>query len=303
MKASDFSKLMKQDKLDSFYIFTGSERCRMTKCIKALKYEKVVKVSSLETLIKLYSSNDIFGGKKLLVYEGEDLCEQTLTSLQRKSQNMAIVLMKTVDKRKKIFKGLKNVIEFDKPSEGTLFRVVDDILGVELEESIVSTIISRCNADLGRVENECNKLRVHLDLGNTITKELIDDNITPNTEDVAFELVNAIVRRDKSRAIHLIQKLYITKESPVVILLLLYRQFRNIVIIQGYKNDAPKDIAMKTGLNVNMIYAIRNNIGKFTMSELVKILDILNSTDVRIKRGAMDMYIGLELAVMRILDM
>lgn len=302
MKISEFAKLMKTNNLESFYIFTGEERARMSKVIQALKYDKVVKVSSIESLVKLYISKDIFSGNKLLIYEGEDLCEQTLSVLQNKSDNMAIIIMKNIDKRKKIFKTLKNVVEFEKATDNILINLVDEVLGVELDEKLVMKIINRCNHDLGRVENECLKLKEFLVLGIDITEELIEDNIAPTVEEVAFNLVNAIATRNKTKALNLLEQIYITKENPVVILLLLYKQFRNILIIQGYKNETPKEIAMKTSLNVNMIYAIKNNIGAYTMKELITILTMINGYDVGVKRGLVSGENALDILILKIFN-
>lgn len=303
MVAEEFSKLLKKGNLASFYIFAGEEKSRILRCIKAIKSYKEVKVSSIDTLVKMYISNDIFGDRKLLIYEGEDLCEQTLSILQQESRNMAIIIMKSIDKRKKIYKTLTNVVEFGKMSESGLTRVLDDALGVELDPNLVNKVITRCSGDLGRVENEGKKLRNLVDLGVPITKEVIEEQIAPTSEEVAFDLVNAIVTRDKVRAIHLINELHITKENPVVILLLLYRQFRNILIIQGYKDETPKEIAMKTGLSVGLIYAIKGNIGRFSMSQLGKILELIYEADTKIKKGQLDMTIGLDLVAIKILAM
>lgn len=302
MKVSEFAKLIKTNTLDSFYIFTGEERSRMSKAIKTLKYPKVTKVSTIEQLVKLYTTKDIFSGNKLLVYEGEDLCEQTLSTLQVPSDNMAIIIMKNIDKRKKIFKSLKNIVEFEKATDGVLINLVDEVIGEELDEKLVLKIINRCNHDSGRIENECLKLKEFSTLGITINDDLIDNNIAPTIEEVAFDLVNAIATRKKEKALNLLEQIYLTKENPVVILLLLYKQFRNILIIQGYKNETPKEIAMKTSLNVNMIYAIKNNVGAYNMKELISILKMINEYDVGIKRGQISGDNALDILILKIFN-
>lgn len=300
MKWSDFSKIAK--KCDSFYIFIGEERVLMDEMISKMGIPRKT-VDSIDSLIEKYRAKDLFGNRNVLVYKGSDIDENVVNSLLDGEGGLhkAIIILDKLDKRGKAYKALgkttDRVVEFDKLTPSQLvdrIRKMDERYTLQL-----ATILAfNCNLDLGRVNSEVNKLKAH---GGELTDKLIYDMVTPYAEDVIFDMVGAVGDKDIESVYAYMEDLKIIKESPVVVLFNLYRTFRNLLIVQGYSKLSPDEVASKTGMNPRAVWAIKKQIGKFSIERLVGILKILEDADRGIKMGKYDPDLILQKVLLDIL--
>lgn len=301
MTISELKRGIEKKNLKKLYLLHGSEKTLIKRYLQEIDpdYKRVETIE--DALVKVNSAN-LFGKDYTYVLMGQsDIDDRAVeVLLEANFKHRLILVFDAIDKRKSIFKKLESVsVEFNKLSAKELVPYINEILNKEVSGVAGEVIAERCNCDLGRVELECDKLNM---LGVPLTDKLIDEIITPYPEDVIFEMVNAVAIKRKKLAYDCLEDLIELKTSPVVILTLLYRNFRSILQVQGYSAYDPLEVAAKTGMVIGQVYAVKRIIGVFSMQQLLDILRLLQDADVSIKTGKMSMTMALQTTLLNILS-
>lgn len=300
MTIQELKKQIESGKAKKLYIFYGNENYMIRMYLNKLD-EKFVRVGTLEQAMTLVNTVDMFArDKTYVVYMESEIPDEAIEVLMNaKFKHRLVLVVDAVDKRKAVFKKLDNcMVEFKKLQAGQLVKFIQDLLGADLSKEVAETIADRSNCDISRIELECDKL---VRVGKPLTMMLVNDLVTPYPEDVVFDMINAVAKRQKTLAYKYYQDLIQLKTSPVAILTLLYRNFRGVLLVQGYAGMEAREVAAKTGMVIGQVYAIKNLVGAFTMQQLLDIMVEIEEADEGIKTGKYGLDMALEMVLLEIL--
>lgn len=163
---------------------------------------------------------------------------------------------KKVDGRSRLSKILKEKGEFfstKKMGDGLLPKwTMDNVKskGLNIQEKAVALLVDHVGNDLGRLDNEIEKIRVNLGDRKTITEDDIEKYIGISKEFNVFELQNAFAYKDLSKAIRIIQYFESNPRAAPIQLILptLYSLFSKTLMIFGQQASDEKSIAAAIGV-------------------------------------------------------
>lgn len=280
---------IKKRDLKSVYFLMGEEPFYIDLiCNKVMEYAIPEEEKDFNQIV-LYGKdttiNDImaqarqfpFMGDRILIVvkEAQDLVktiDQFADYFKALQQSTTIVFCykyKTIDKRKALYRAIEKsedaiVFESSKVKEyhleGWIKQYVLD-QGLTIEPKGVSMLAEFLGADLGKIANEIDKLKISLKGHHLITADLIETNIGISKEYNNFELISAIVEKNEAKAFAIAKYFSLnSKSNPMVVTTaLLYTFFARLLQYHGqyFKNSGAQaaDVAKHIGVN---IYALRD---------------------------------------------
>ncbi len=103
-----------------------------------------------------------------------------------------------------------------------------DSFEVQLTGEALDFLISNCGHDLWRLDSEIRKL-ANYKIGGVISKSQVEELIIPNRERNIFEITDALLRKNKKKALLALHKAMDGGEKPTELLGLLAWQARNLL--------------------------------------------------------------------------
>ena len=220
---------------------------------------------------------------------------------------------KSLDKRKKLSKVLKkNGILFESKR---LYenQVADWIMktlkarNYTISPKAAQMLVEFLGIDLGKIDNELNKLQLITPEDTQITPELIEQNIGISKDFNNFELRKAIGLRDSLKA-HRIVNYFAQnpKDNPMVVTIsLLFSYFSQIMQYHGLPDKSKANVAKQLKVNPyfvgDYVVAAKN----YPMKKVSQVIGLLHETDVKGKGvGAVNVSHGdlLKELMVRILN-
>ncbi len=163
---------------------------------------------------------------------------------------------KKIDGRSKLAKILK-----DKHELFTTKKLYDNQLpdwttqmvsakGYNIQPKAALLLVDHIGNDLSRLENEVEKMTVNLGNKKNITEDDIEKFVGVSKEYNAFELQNAIAKKDLPKAMRIIQYFEANpKAAPIQLLLpTIYNLFSKVYMIYGQNSPDEKSIAAAIGV-------------------------------------------------------
>lgn len=233
----------------------------------------------------------------VIVKEAQDLIK-TIENLEKYAENpMATTVLvlcykyKTLDKRKKLIKLIdKNglVFESKKLYENQVGQWISRLLqpkNYAIEPKANAMLVEFLGNDLGKINNELEKLQIVLPKGSTITAKDIEHNIGFSKDFNVFELRKAIGEKNQLKAYQIAYHFANNpKDNPMVMTVsLIFGFFVQLLQYHGLKDKNPKNVA--TVLKVNPYFlkdydvALRN----YPMKKVSAIVANLRDIDVKSK--------------------
>lgn len=336
MKYSDFLKHLKSEDSSNVYIIYGPEKYLVDSAIKSFKGKYIDEISGSfnynsfdninENIGKIESACEtipFMAEKRIVEVRGKELLnskssvhkdvEDRLTDYINNIPESTILIIlggEKVDKRKKIYKGIKKhgtIIEMDRLSSGDLTKWISKQLKVSNKSAtpkVLNTIAYSMgyldrdsNKTLYDVKNEIEKLSNFP--GTEITEDIVGSMLTVNKDINVFNLVEAVGVKDAGKAIQIFTDMLTEGEHEMKILFMIARQFRilnkvKILVNQGY---SPTSIAPKISLPVYIAKKYVNQASRYKREELLKILNSLVELEGDIKSGKMDSRLGVEMLI------
>jgi DNA polymerase-3 subunit delta len=156
-----------------------------------------------------------------------------------------------------------------------LVRWVNDYVksrGFDPEYAAVQKLIDCTGSDLYKITNELEKIFSFLSGTGVreIRQEAILDLVARSRPNSVFELIDAVGRKQRKRALQILHKLLSDGEEPLKILAMLARHFRQLLIVKELlKNRAPRKDIMKEA-----------QIQEFLLDEFLKQAKMLSDEEV-----------------------
>jgi DNA polymerase-3 subunit delta len=233
----------------------------------------------------------------VIVKEAQDL-SRTIDKLESYAENPmpSTVLVicykyKTLDKRKKVTKVLgKNglVYESKKLYENQVGDWIKRILASKkytIEPKANAMLVEFLGTNLGKINNELEKLQIILPKGSIITPKDIEENIGFSKDFNVFELRKAIGERNQLKAYTIAENFANNpKENPMVVTTsLVFGFFIQLLKYHGLKDRNPKNVAAVIGVNPFFLKEYDVALKNYPMKKVSQIVASLRDIDVKSK--------------------
>lgn len=130
-------------------------------------------------------------------------------------------------------------------------------------------------------------------------QKLLDDGVlVVPPYDAVFDLVDAILDRKPKTAFALLRESYDSGEATMVMLTVLWNNAKALLQTQAYEG---KDLAKSSGLTGWQIKNAKKHLGKYSVSELLKMLQLIQQTEIGIKQGKIEDSFAMEYLLCQIL--
>ncbi len=228
--------------------------------------------------------------------------EQLIDYFEKPSETTILVInykYRKLDRRKMLYKSLnksKKVVLFessrvyDNNIPGWILERVQ-VLGHTINSKSISMLAEFLGNDLGRINNELNKLTINLKPGEAITEDLIERNIGISKDFNVFEFTKALGKRDIFHALRIIQYFEANpKQNPLqMVNVLLYTFFIKALLYHQLKNENNNTIAAKLGISPFFVNDYRMAAQNYSPSKIKEIISGIRQLDLKSKGiGAID---------------
>ena len=155
-----------------------------------------------------------------------------------------------------------------------------------------SYTLTQLDADTGKIVRACS--------GDDVTADVIEDLLTGDSDKFVFNLVDAVVSGNRSRALEIAETIIREEDGAMQIIALLIKQmeimYDSLELSQSGMSIA--QMAKKTGVNEFRFKKAYQAANAYSLSRIRRLLISLYNIDRDIKRGDIDKDVALELFVL-----
>lgn len=323
MNITDVKTDIKNKKIKPYYIFAGDEieiqRIYINKIAEVLGY-KVVRIDKIADVWADIISPTLFGEPCVyVVRDDKDLQEDILSAQIEKNNlngNVIINLLTTVDKRTKFYKANSDkIVLFERLSDEVLKKYIKK--EITLNNANCERLIAICESDYSRILLEIDKIKRYqrwlVDEGydketdnslpsvyaDSVFERLVEDGtIAVPPQDAIFDLVDAILKRQRKRVYDLLEQCYAVGEANMVILSVLYNNAKQVLQVQACED---RDVCQTTGLTSWQVKCAREKCGHYSINELFNILKLVQKVQKGIITGQIEDEMSVQYLLVNIL--
>lgn len=211
-----------------------------------------------------------------------------------------------IEESNPVFKALKKngeYIKIDEIDDSNMYSYVEQLFTTEyytIERDAVDLLVSEVdNPKAIRVEVE--KLKTFCYETKKVTKNDVDLLIPRNIESNIYELTNAVLAKDKNRAMHIYIDLQMQNTQPSYIISQLLTKFQEMYDIKklmtgGYSQE---EIATLYNVKSGRAYYMCKNASSANVADIEKKLKQLSDIDAESKSGYVDGDTSLQMFMLR----
>lgn len=292
-----------------FLVLTGSDYAVRELYIKTicdkLRYN-VVNVDDATTVVSANKSVSLIGSNTIYIcrYDQKFITLEKYWSniITRLKNNYLILVYSSVDKRAKFGKVLGDyIVNFEPQSLDNLTLMLKSRVNNRLTENNQKVLIEGCSNNYGKCLLEIDKIEAYSNIHNinwnVALKNLVESNIISlDNNTTVFPFVNKVIERDKY-CYELYQQLRENGESNIAIINWLYQCFRQQLIVETINGPTTAN----TGMTQYIINQCRMRQGRYSISEIRKILDTLMYVEHGIKDGIVDESISVDYVLAQVM--
>lgn len=194
------------------------------------------------------------------------------------------------DLRKAFAKACKKhfIFEADHPSEISLANYIKNRLNkenIKIEEDALIILQDHLGNDLSKVMAILDKLLANKNSNESITRKDIEEHVGINREYNIFELQDALVAKNKYRALAIVNY-FIEEEGKAAFFSLiptLFSFFSRALAIKDNLGKSNEEIASKIGVSSGAVYMIGKRASAFERQELINAIQVLEDVDLTVK--------------------
>ena len=207
--------------------------------------------------------------------------------LDNQSDNILILTIDNIDKRKKIVSNiLKKVNLIEEIAD------IDTLIKKRFEDYKISNILieklkNRCGNDHERIFNEIEKLKLYKIDTKEILEEDIDKVVMENLDDNIFHFIDNILSGNKEYAFKQYNNFLLHGEQIVHMIILLSNKIRLIYQVKELASDGYNtlDISKKLKVHEYPVKLALNKGYQYSDKRLLDLLEELSNIDLSIKSG------------------
>jgi DNA polymerase-3 subunit delta len=310
----DVKKLVtdiKNKNLAPIYLLMGEEAYYIDKISDYIEANVLAEEEKEFNQMVLYGRDvtieDIIGNAKrfpmmadkqvVIVKEAQDLSRtiDKLADYAKNPQPSTVLVIcykyKSVDKRKAVYKTIKKagvVFESKKFYDNQVpdwIRRTLSTKGYKISPKASQMLVEFLGTDLGKINNELDKLQIVLPQGTEISPLHIEENIGISKDYNNFELRKAIGSRDDTKAFKIINYFGDNpKDNPMVVTVsLLFNFFSQILQLHGMTDKSPRSVASALKVNPYFVNEFIEAARNFPMRKVSGIIAIIREFDLKSK--------------------
>lgn len=231
----------------------------------------------------------------VIVKEAQDLSrtiEKLVSYIENPQPSTVLVInykYKKIDKRKALYKALQKkgvVFESKKLYENQVGDWIRRVLAgknYSISPKAAQMLVEFLGTDLGKINNELEKLRIILPEGTQINAEHIEENIGISKDFNNFELRKAIGERNTEKAFRIVNYFADNpKDNPMVVTVsLLFNFFSQLLHYHGLHDKNPRNVASALKINPYFVNEYVSAARNFPMKKVSKVVSTLREFDVK----------------------
>lgn len=233
----------------------------------------------------------------VIVKEAQDLSRtiEKLVDYAENPQPTTVLVVcykyKKIDKRKKLHKAIAKtgvIFEGKRMYENQVGDWIIKTLkarGFGISPKAAQMLVEFLGTDLGKIDNELQKLQLICPEGTTISPEIIEQNIGISKDFNNFELRKAIGEKDTLKAHRIINYFAQNpKDNPMVVTVsLLFSYFSQILQYHGLSDKSKGAVAKQLKVNPYFVSDYVNAARNYPMKKVSHAISLLQETDVKSK--------------------
>ncbi|HWP45393.1 MAG TPA: DNA polymerase III subunit delta [Blastocatellia bacterium] len=272
----EFRRQIKERRIDPLYLFVGEEQYLQERALRLLyntidESERVFSIftfsigetspagirTTAARAIDTANEMTLMAARRIVVIRNfdkitEDENELVLEYLKRPSETATVVFQAvSLDQRRKVTTALLKtctVVAFDLLTDQQAQRWAEEYLrrrDCRIESSALGHLIGLVGTRLARLSTELDKLAAYA-AGGFINMAAIDQLVPRSREHTGFELWDAVMDRDRKRALKIAERLLDDGTDPVVIIGSLGGLYRRLLMAKELiARNAPSEEVMK----------------------------------------------------------
>ena len=271
--------------------------------------EEVPLASAIEDL----DTYGLFSEKKVIIVShieslASDTSEKEIEHFLKYLKNpldsiLLFVTARKLNNTKKITKELKKNLECPSFSADAVSFIKKELQGYQVDSQVVRRIATECLEDIGRIHQECSKLKMYCLDSKKITLEDVDRLVIRklgDPKDLTFEFVRVLAEKDKKKALGKYHELCNYSIEPLSLLGLLASQYLIMyqVKVLEEKMRLNQEIADTLGEKPYRIQKTRELTRYYSKEELRAIFRKLADIDLKIKTTDVDGSFLIELFIL-----
>ena len=331
MDRKDFSKALSQGSLPRVLLFEGEEEQLKQSALAELRRsilppgmetinETVLEDPRTDQLIAAAETQPFLADRRLIIVRdlpalmGRAEADDRLLSYLPSVPDSALLLFYCTGKpdgRKKLFNAVKKtgaVVTFSPLKGAELTRFVTDAFksqGKECDERTAEYLIFTVGDDAGLLSNEIRKLTDYAGNRPDILASDVTELATPSTECTVFQMVDAVVSGQRSRAFSLLRNQLLNGTDRMTILAMLLRQYRLLqhIKIMQYEKRGGDFIRASLGVPPFALDQYLRQASGYTGGQVRSAVRICFDTEYAVKSGRIQQEGAVETAVIRLLTL
>lgn len=295
MELKELKKHILNNTLDSHTLVFEDENGFLSKeYIDAIKSNRKNSFTLIDNLDVARSKDSIFDIDSTLYIYKCDILDNDISDIP---ENL-IISCKKVDK--KIRDNIsKFIVHFDKPLD---WQIEDycKVKAAGVSEEDLKWLISVCNNDIFRIDNELNKITIFNEkLRKNKFKEFVNDFVFSDLSSYnVFSISNALITRDINSIKSIYKEIDNIDVNAIGLVTILYNNFKNIINIQLGVNPTAQSLDM----NPKQFAALKYRINHYSKNDLISIFNMLTSIDYRLKTGQIPAENIVDYVILKILS-
>ncbi|WP_300438727.1 DNA polymerase III subunit delta [Christiangramia sp.] len=233
----------------------------------------------------------------VIVKEAQDLSRtiEKLVDYAENPQPTTVLVLcykyKKIDKRKKLYKTIDKagvIFEGKRLYENQVGDWITKNLksrGYSISPKAAQMLVEFLGTDLGKIDNELEKLQLICPGGTTISPEIIEENIGISKDFNNFELRKAIGEKDSLKAHRIVN--YFSqnpKDNPMVVTIsLLFSYFSQILQYHGLNDKSKGAVAKQLKVSPYFVSDYVTAARNYPMKKVSHAISLLQETDVKSK--------------------
>lgn len=216
---------------------------------------------------------------------------------------LLFVTAKKLNNTKKLTKELKKEAEIVSFDYNAMDYVKKELEGYRLENGVVRKLVTDCLEDIGRLHQECDKLKLYRMDTKSISISDVEELVVKkigDSKDLTFDFVRVLASKDKKDALKKFQQLQQYSIEALSLIGLLASQFLIMyqVKLLEKRTHLNQEIADVLGEKPYRIQKTRELTRYYSEQELRDILRNLADMDLKIKTTAVDGNFLVELFIL-----
>ena len=331
MDRKDFDRLLSQGTLPSVLLFEGEEEHMKQTALAALQKKllpegleelnrALLDAPETDQIIAAAETLPFMADRRLIIVRdhpaltGRAEADERLTEYLPSVPASALLLFYCTQKpdgRKKLYtiiKKLNGIVVFSPLRDRELTSFVTDAfreLGKECDDRTADFLIFTCGSDTGLLLTEIAKIASHAGSASSIHPDSVREIATPSAECTVFQMVDAVVSGQSSRAFLLMRNQLLAGADRMYMLSMLLRQFRllqHIKIMQYEKRTAP-EIRSALGVPPFAVDQYIRQASGWTNGQVKKAVNICFDAEYSIKSGQLNQEGALESVMLKLLNL